>query len=482
MKHKTEKQQKARRKLSPANKSILVSTYVFLAVFLGLIGYMVYFNVVRADEVINNSYNQRQSILAAKINRGSIISADGNVIAATVTDDDGNSVRYYPYNNLFAHIIGYINNGGYGLEASAAYYMLTTNQNLFEQIANDLSGQKNQGDNVITTLDSGLQQAAYDALGSDRGAVIITEPSTGKILAMVSKPDFNPNTLADQWSQITAENSDSVLVNRATQGLYPPGSTFKIVTLLEYIRENPDSYEDYSYECTGGIEVGGVTISCSHQTAHGIQDTKLSFANSCNASFINMGLTLDIDSYAKTAEELLFNSELPLSMEYNKSQFVLNSESSSWDIAQTAFGQGQTLITPMHLAMIGNAIANDGVLMAPYVMDKVESVNGVTIKSFKGQEYGSLMTEDEAAILKDDMAAVVTTSFDWLFDGETYQVAGKSGTAQYGTQGYEHSFFVSFAPVEDPEIAVTVVIEGGEQRTQSGAEAAKKIYDYYYSR
>ena len=155
---------KNRKKHNPANTGILVSTYIFLAVFLGLIGYMIYFQVVKADDVINSSYNKRQSILAEKIERGSIISADGNIIATTVEDENGKNVRYYPYNNLFAHVTGYINNGGYGLEASAGYYMLTSNQNLFEQIANDLSGEKNHGDNLITTLDSGLQQAAYDAL------------------------------------------------------------------------------------------------------------------------------------------------------------------------------------------------------------------------------------------------------------------------------------------------------------------------------
>ena len=105
---------------------------------------------------------------------------------------------------------------------------------------------------------------------------------------MVSKPDFNPNTIAADWSSVTADGSDSVLINRATQGLYPPGSTFKIVTLLEYLRENPDNYKDYSYECKGSIDVSGKSISCSHGTVHGVQDTKMSFANSCNTSFINM--------------------------------------------------------------------------------------------------------------------------------------------------------------------------------------------------
>ena len=120
--------------------------------------------------------------------------------------------------------------------------------------------------------------------------------------------------------------------------------------------------------------------------------------------------------------------------------------------------------------------------MTPYVMQKVESVNGLTVKTFKGEEYGKLLTADEAAILQEDMGAVVTTSFNWLFKDISYTVAGKSGTAQYGTQGYEHSFFTSFSPAEDAKISVTVLIEGGPQRTQSGAEAAKKIYDYYYSR
>lgn len=136
----------------------------------------------------------------------------------------------------------------------------------------------------------------------------------------------------------------------------------------------------------------------------------------------------------------------------------------------------------MHLAMIGNAIGNDGVLMKPYLTDRVESVNGVVIKRFKPEEYGSLMSEEEAAILRDAMTGVAQVSFEWLFGGQEYTVACKSGTAQYGTQGYEHSLFVSFSPADSPEISVTVLIEGGPQRDTSAAEAAKLIYDYYYSR
>ncbi|MCM1309257.1 MAG: penicillin-binding transpeptidase domain-containing protein [Butyrivibrio sp.] len=478
-----EKKKTGRRKgVRAANRGIFVTTCIFLAAFAGLIGYMVYFNIVRADEVINNPYNKRQGILSEKITRGRIVSADGNVIAETAKDSEGGDIRYYPYNNLFAHAVGYINNGGYGIESRDCYYMLTSNQNPFEQLVNDITGEKSMGDTLVTTLDSGLQQAACDALGGNRGAVVVTEPSTGRILAMVSKPDFNPNTLAADWDEITAENADSVLINRATQGLYPPGSTFKLVTALAYIRQNPDSFERYKYTCANVYDLDGHTISCAFGASHGEVDLRQSIVDSCNTSFINMGLSLDIDGYRDTAQKLLFNSKLPLDMEYSESSFALDHESGEWEIAQTAFGQGRTLVTPMHLAMISNAIANGGVLMKPYIADRVESVNGVTVKSFRPEEYGRLMTEEEAEILKDAMMGVGQSSFEWLFGGSEYGVACKSGTAQYGTQGYEHSFFVSFSPCDSPEISVTVLIEGGPGRDTSAAEAAKLIYDYWYSR
>lgn len=468
-------------KKNKANRNIFVSTIIFVVIFLIMSGYMIYFNVVKAEGIINNPYNKRQNVLTEKIIRGSILSNDKTPIAVTNVDSEGNESRYYPFANLFAHIVGYLNNGGYGLESQNCYYMLQSNQNFFEQIGNDLSGNKNYGDNIVTTLNLNLQKIAYDALGTNRGAVIITEPSTGKILAMVSKPDFDPNTLAANWNSITAAGADSVLVNRATQGLYPPGSTFKLVTMLEYIRENKNSFDEYIYQCDGTYELGDTTISCLRTTVHGTLNIFSSLGMSCNCSFINMGLQLDLESYKKTAEDLLFNKELPTTLEYNKSRFVLNNESGKWDVAQTAFGQGQTLVTPFHLSLIVNAIANDGMLMNPYIVSSVENCNGITIKKFKTSEYGKLMTNEEAGYLKKGMEEVITDSFLWLFNGVPYSVAAKSGSAQYGTQGYEHSLFVSYSPVDSPEIAVTVVVEGGPQRTTSAAEIAKIIYDAYYS-
>lgn len=463
------------------NKSIIVSTLIFVITFIAMAGYLIYFNLTQAESIINNSYNKRQGVLSRRTIRGSILSDDKTKLAVTNVDDDGNETRYYPYSGLFSHTIGYLNNGGYGLESLYGYYMLHSNQNFFEQIGNDLSGNRNTGDNVVTTLNVGLQKACYDALGSNRGAVIVMEPSTGKILAMVSKPDFDPNTLAANWSQITGEGSDSVLVNRATQGLYPPGSTFKLITMLEYLREHKNDYGQYHYICDGTYELGNNTINCVRTTAHGDVDLFSSLAVSCNCSFINIGLSLDLDRYKKTAGKMLFNKELPTNLEYNKSRFVLNGESSEWDIAQTSFGQGKTVITPFHLALITCTIANNGTLMEPYLVSSVESTNGMTVKKFKEEKYDTLITEKEASLLKKGMEQVVKDSFSWLFGGVEYTLAAKSGSAQYGTEGYEHSLYASFSPADNPEIAVVAVVEGGPQRNTTAAEVTKQIYDYYYS-
>lgn len=463
------------------NKSIIVSTLIFVITFIAMAGYLIYFNLTQAESIINNSYNKRQGVLSRRTIRGSILSDDKTKLAVTNVDGDGNETRYYPYSGLFSHTIGYLNNGGYGLESLYGYYMLHSNQNFFEQIGNDLSGNRNTGDNVVTTLNVGLQKACYDALGSNRGAVIVMEPSTGKILAMVSKPDFDPNTLAANWSQITGEGSDSVLVNRATQGLYPPGSTFKLITMLEYLREHKNDYGQYHYICDGTYELGNNTINCVRTTAHGDVDLFSSLAVSCNCSFINIGLSLDLDRYKKTAEKMLFNKELPTNLEYNKSRFVLNGESSEWDIAQTSFGQGKTVITPFYPALITCTIANNGTLMEPYLVSSVESTNGMTVKKFKEEKYDTLITEKEASLLKKGMEQVVKDSFSWLFGGVEYTLAAKSGSAQYGTEGYEHSLYASFSPADNPEIAVVAVVEGGPQRNTTAAEVTKQIYDYYYS-
>ena len=266
----------------------MIITAGFTLLFLSMIGYITYYSVTHKQELINNSYNGRQQMLLSQNRRGSIYSADGKVLAQTVTDENGNEVREYPYDNLFSHAVGYATNGRMGVEAQANYYLINSNAPLSTKAALEASGDKYPGDNVYTTLDTKLQQVASTALGVYRGAIIVTEPSTGRILAMVSKPDFDPGTVEANWDELRSDSQKGVLLNRVTQGLYPPGSTFKIVTALEYIRENPDTYQQYTYQCNGSISRGEDRIQCYHGSVHGQIGFTRSFAKSCNSSFANM--------------------------------------------------------------------------------------------------------------------------------------------------------------------------------------------------
>lgn len=463
-----------------ANRNILIVTYVFVFLFLALILYFSYFLTVQRDSVINNAYNARLDSFADRIVRGRILGSGYEVLAETKVGEDGSEQRNYPYNNLFAHVVGYTGKGKTGLETLANFYLLSSHTNLAEQAYHELMGQKSQGDDVVTTLNVRLQQLAYDALGDKRGAVIAMEPDTGKILAMVSKPDFNPNTIAADWdSMVSEDNSSGQLLNRATQGLYPPGSTFKIVTALEYMREHPNDYRDFSYDCSGLLTEDEYQIRCYHGEAHGQVNFIDSFAKSCNGAFATMGLSLDLGKWKSLSEELLFGKELPLSIAYNKSSFVMGAGADTWEILQTSIGQGGTQITPMHNLLITAAIANGGVLMKPYLIDHVESAVGQSVKKFTPSAYGSLLTAEESAQLTELMQEVVKTGTGSALRDASYTAAGKTGSAEFETGKESHAWFVGFAPVENPQIAVCVIVEEGGSGGRAAAPIARKLMDAY---
>lgn len=466
-----------------ANKSILIVTYVMVALFVCMLGYFGYFLQVQSETVINNSYNARLDRFSDRILRGEILSSDGRVLAQTNVAEDGTESRNYPYDSLFAHVVGYSDHGKTGLEALANFYLLSSHVNLVERTMKELSDEKNIGDNVITTLDVDLQQAASDALGDRKGAVVVMEPDTGKILAMVSKPGYNPNTLAADWdSLISGDNTQAQLLNRAAQGVYPPGSTFKIVTILEYIREHPDTWRDFTFDCDGQYEYEDYTISCYHGSAHGHQTLEEAFANSCNGAFASLGLELNLGSMRSLTDQLLFNTELPLSIAYSKSSFTMGTDAGAWERLQTSIGQGSTQMTPLHNCLITAAIANGGVLMKPYLIDHVESVAGEEVKKFLPASYGPLMNASEAEILSSLMRKVVTEGTGSAVRTDAYSVAGKTGSAEFETGKETHAWFTGFAPAEAPKLAVTVIVEEAGSGGQVAAPIARSIFDTYFSR
>ena len=452
---------------------------VFVGLFAAISGYLIHYVYYDSAQVINNSYNaKRQDILAEETIRGDILSADGQVLATTLAHSDD---RYYPYDKVFAHAVGYATNGRMGVEQSANMFLVSSNISLGNKLQNDFANEKHMGNTVVTTFDSRLQKIAYNALGTYEGTVFVTEPSTGKILAMVSKPDFNPNTISEIWDSLLEDTTSSVLLNRATQGLYPPGSTFKILTALEYIRENPERYQDYTFQCTGKYTNGKNTINCYHGTVHGKVDLMESFAKSCNASFANIGLTLDRRKFEKTLENLFFNKKLPVDFPANTSSISDEIVSNDNALVQTVIGQGTTQMTPIQIAMITAMIANNGVMMEPYMIDHIETAEGNVIKTYAPDSLGKLITEQEAMILQEAMRVVVEEGTGTRLISEGYSAAGKTGSAEFNSNSDSHAWFTGYTYDTEKPLQITIIMEGAGSGGEYAVPMARRILDEYYS-
>ena len=395
-------------------------------------------------------------------------------------ESDGTENRIYPFDCTFSHVLGYADYGKTGIESLGNFQLLTSNAYFIERFINELQGEKNIGDSLVTTLDVDLQTAAHDALGTREGAVIVIEPSTGNVRALVSKPDYDPGTVAENWEELST-SEDSILLNRAMQGLYPPGSIFKTVTLLEYLREH-NMDEDFSFTCTGSVGVGNSSISCYHGNAHGDLDLKEAFAKSCNSAFADMGRDLDVEELQNLASQLLFNSDLPLSFPYSRSSFSLEENDTEAIKMMTAIGQGDTLVTPMHMAMLASAVANDGVLMVPRFLDRTENYTGQLVERYSTETYGALMTQEEAQVLQEYMRAVVEDGTASALQSDFYTASGKTGTAEYSRdKSKSHAWFIGYVTGSKPDLAVCVLVEEAGAGSEYAVPIAKRIFDAYYA-
>lgn len=471
-----------RKEFKKQNHELMRSTVFFAVIFFAMVGYYAYVVAVERESIVNNSYNKRLATYEETVVRGGIYTSDGKAIAKTSTDKNGNESRVYPYNGLFAHVVGMNtkSHGKTGIEKLCDYYLLSTNTNPVNKVVNEFKEQKNPGNNVVTTLNYKLQKTADKTLGKNKGAVVVLDNDSGKVLAMVSKPDYDPNKLDSIWDTLDGDkNNDSFLLNRATQGLYTPGSIFKIFTALEYMREN-NNFNNFAYQCYGRATFANYTINCYDSTAHGSEDLTDAFANSCNGAFATIGTKLDNEKYVKNMNKLLFNRSLPISIEYEKSQFSLSKDSSTFDVTQTAIGQGTTLVTPIHMAMVVQAIANNGEMMVPYVVSEIDGYNGDVLKSYSPQIYDSIMTESEAKSLQTLMQAVTDHGTGRILAGADYKSGGKTGTAQIDSKNNVNSWFVGYAKKGKKNISIAVVIENVPDGSIKAVQCAKDIFDSYF--
>ncbi|MBR6281849.1 MAG: penicillin-binding protein 2, partial [Lachnospiraceae bacterium] len=392
-----------------------------------------------------------------------------------------NEHRTYPGGEMFSHVVGYYIHGRSGIEKDANQLLLSSHEDYSEQMQRIITGKKVRGDSVVTTLDSRMQAIAYNDIGNYFGAVMAMDPDSGKILCMFSRPYFDPNTLEAEWESIVTDQSSSRLLNRCTQGLYAPGSTFKIVTALSYLQQG-GSLDD-RFSCSGSMDVNGMTFHCFNSISHGNMDLRKAFAKSCNMTFGTIGMELDSKAYRKTAEQLLFNRELPVDFStYKESSFDVDADMADDLVFQTGFGQGHTLVTPLHMSMIASAIANDGVLMKPYLIDHTLTESGELVKTFLPDKADTLMTVEEAQSLQELMRGVVTGGTGTVLQSDIYDAYGKTGTAEFSSDKEEaHSWFVGYATNGNKKLAIAVIIEEGGRSSSLSMPLVKDIFDYYFA-
>lgn len=448
----------------------------FLICFIFLITYMIYFGTIKASNIEQSPYNRRLWAKREEVIRGSILDKNNNILAETKLDKNENYIRVYPYHDLFAHIVGYIRPkiGLTGLEKSLDKYLIGEEPFSIIDALKGLGDEK--GYSVITTLDCSLQQKANDLLENNKGSVVVLNPQTGEILAIVSNPTYDPMELTEKWSEISTDENKP-LFNRALSGLYPPGSTFKIITTASAL-ENIEGVENQTFDDTGIIKFNeSESISNYKDKIYGSIDLREAFTLSSNVVFGNLGLELGNNKLKSIAENFYFNKEIPLDfLEVKNSIFPSLSNNEMGEIAQSAIGQSQVLATPFEMAIIASTIANDGILKKPYILSQVIDENGKTLKKISNTNLGKIISSTNAGLIKEYMNQVVEVGTGKNAGIENITVCGKTGTAEYTSDSDRtHSWFVGFAPMENPEVAIAVIVEDGGTGGGTAATIAREV-------
>lgn len=467
---------------------------VFLTLFILLITYISYFQIFKAPNIANKSTNPRVIAQRNEFLRGPIYDRNNQVIAESEKTGKLSQNRKYPYNDLFAHPIGYSDDrySRSGLEQTYDDYLRDNNKIpvSFEGVINKLKSVISSGDSpkvgnsVVTTLDVNIQKAASDALGNRKGAVVVLNPKTGEVLASVSKPSFNPNDLENVMASTAPgkENEkNKILINRATNELYAPGSTFKVVTLSSAY-ENISGIGNKVFQDNGTMKIGNTTFSNQDNTKYGPIKVTEALKVSSNIVFGTIAMDLGNDKLKTTAEQFGFNENIPVNgiPKMATSGFPTLDASEKGNIAQSGIGQGAVVATPMHMALVASAIANNGVMMEPTFVKEVKNSDNETILKIDPKEFKTAISGDIASKVRSDMTNVVSGQSRAEFsDLRAINAAGKTGTADYklanGEDGTPNAWFIGFAPADNPKVAIAVIIEEGEAGGKYAAPVAGKV-------
>ncbi|WP_031516186.1 peptidoglycan D,D-transpeptidase FtsI family protein [Desulfofalx alkaliphila] len=435
-----------------------------------LIFYLSYIHLKMGSELASHPNNRRMAEQMANIHRGSIYDRKGVVLAESRWVDEG-SVRVYPRGAETANIIGYTSKkyGASGLESTYDIELLGMNreEKLFNEIRK-ATGQSQLGQDLVLTLDAELQHLAVELLGGKRGAVVAVDPRTGAILAAATSPSFDPNNLEQEWEHLQ-NNKDAPLLNRAFQGAYPPGSVMKLITAAGALAQGHQGGD--LVNCPGYLMVEGFKLE---DNVHGHVDLTEALVVSCNTAFGQLALEMGRQPFVQVAEQFGFNTDFALGVESRPSTMGDIENMDSRQLAVTAIGQGDLLVSPLHMAMVAAAVANGGSMMQPYLVQEVRNSLGKTSYQHRPGLMLQATDAETARIIGDAMAAAVERGTARAAAIGGIEVAGKTGTAE-NPHGASHAWFVGFAPVQQPRVAVSVIIENGGSGGRVAAPIAQKV-------
>ncbi len=449
-----------------------VMTWSLIAVLLAF----TYWQILAAPSLAEKMGNPRHAALRLRERRGGIFDRHGEVIARSNRQGDLFERDYPAGLASLGPTIGYYSSkyGLAGLEAALNQELLGLKQK--ETIRGwwhaQILGQEVPGRDVYTTIDLTLQAAAEEALGSRAGAVVAIEPATGEILALVSSPGFRPEDVDKDWEQLVS-SSESRLLNRPVQGLYPPGSAFKILILAAAL-EARDIRFDETFTDQGSVTVSGQVIRNFDGKAYGQLDLYSALAVSSNVAFVQIGQRLGEQSLREMSQRFGIGQSQPIRLPYKSGRLAKEAMNAS-ELAEESIGQGRLLVTPLEMALVTATIANGGGLPEAILVKAIKDSNGDLVYFRRPRLVEHPVSRQVANFVRDAMVEVVKRGTGRRAAVAAAAVAGKTGTAE-NPHGRSHAWFVGFAPAYDPKVAVAVVVENGGSGGAVAAPIAREVF------
>ena len=446
-----------------------------------LVGFTSYWSVFEAEALEEKTANARPLLEQQQIERGRIRAADGTVLARSVpkgSDDNLRYVRRYPEGALFGHPIGY----SFVREGDSEFEQfhndeLVGEESEFVSILDELRGRKQEGDDIVTNLDLAAQRVAMEGLESAGfGAVVAIEPQSGRVRVLASNPPYDPNSIPFKLKELNENEVEAPLFDRATQGQYPPGSTFKVVTAAAGLDSGTITPET-AIDAPGSLEVEGTPLENDFGEDFFGATLDTALTSSVNTWFGQLGQQLGNDTLFEYMERFGFGSTPPIDLPEGAlsesgvfSEGELLGRNDPVDLARLAIGQERLAVTPLQMAMVASAIANGGSLMKPQIWDRVVDPDGRVTKRLEPSEYSEPIDADTAAELTTAMEGVVTEGTGTNAAIPGVAVAGKTGTAETpgnaacgGGIEENQAWFIGFAPADDPQIAIAASVECTEE-------------------